>query len=214
VTEAFGSMRQGETPDAGRGTVPRPAGWVLVLLLVAAAAVAAQALPALAGALELDRAAVGRGQLWRLVTGHVAHFGWAHLAADLAAFAGLLYAAARQDRRAGWAACAVAAAVGLAIWLAPQGAAVYRGLSGVDYGLLALAVTAAALRRRGWPAVGLWALLAVAAARAIVEHCIGGPLLPTSLPAGVTFVGVSHTAGLAAGAAAGVTLHIARPRER
>ncbi len=56
-----------------------PAAVVLAIILI-------QCLPAAQAALEFDRHAVGAGQVWRLLTCHLTHWSWSHLAADLAAF--------------------------------------------------------------------------------------------------------------------------------
>ena len=46
------------------------------------AAVVVHVLPGAAGALQYDRTALARGEVWRLFTAHLAHFSGNHLAWD------------------------------------------------------------------------------------------------------------------------------------
>ncbi len=98
--------------------------WALALA-VAAVAVSAliQAVPALARATELDRGAVAAGQWWRILSCHLAHWGWAHWACDIGVLIGLCWLA---EERVRWvlSACLLAApAVSLTVILAAFSAA-------------------------------------------------------------------------------------------
>jgi rhomboid family GlyGly-CTERM serine protease len=134
------------------------------------------ALPAFAlgGWLELDRAAVARGEVWRLLTGHWTHWTPDHLLWDSLAF--LVLAAlceARISRKRLLAAVAGSAlAVSASIWFLP-GIERYRGLSGIDSALFVLlAVTL--LRERRSPLAGL--ALAAFLAKAAWEVSTGSTL--------------------------------------
>ena len=105
--------------------------------------------PALTTALELDRAAVLQGQLWRLFTGHFTHFGSDHLKWDLI---GLLVlgslAESSQRRQMVVTLLGAAAVIGSAVVLFQPQFSHYRGLSGLDSALFGLVV--ARMIATGW----------------------------------------------------------------
>lgn len=126
-------------------------------VLAALAALVIQATPAVRPALLYDRAALGDGQLWRLWTGHLVHFGWPHFVVDT----GLLLIVGWFGERL----YPVFTRGGLLLmppfisaclyWLDPEMAR-YGGLSAVNLGLL-LYIAAQGWRRNWtdwfWPAV-------------------------------------------------------------
>ena len=57
-----------------------------LVLLVVLSSLVIQFFPDWRSTLLYDRAAIAHGELWRIWTGHLVHFGWAHLFVD----AGLL----------------------------------------------------------------------------------------------------------------------------
>ncbi len=101
-----------------------------------ACALLAHLLPSGNAWLELDFAAVGEGQWWRLWTGHLTHFGGEHLFWDLLMF-GILGAACenQQPRRFLLAMPLLIAGISATIWLTCPDILTYRGLSGIDTGL-------------------------------------------------------------------------------
>ncbi len=108
-------------------------------LALAALAVIVHANPALTEALEFTRAEFEAGQFWRILTGHLTHFGRDHLLWDLAALLLLGALGEARDRRLFIRVLAVAAvAIGLAVWLWQTRFASYRGLSGLDSALFGL----------------------------------------------------------------------------
>lgn len=87
-------------------------------------------------ALEYRRAAVLRGQVWRLLTGNLVHLGWAHLARDVAGLFliwGLL-GRSMDERSWAWVALASGLAVGLGLLAFSPNIAWYVGISGVLFG--------------------------------------------------------------------------------
>ncbi|MBX7123944.1 MAG: rhomboid family intramembrane serine protease [Opitutaceae bacterium] len=58
----------------------------VITLTTAALAVLATMLPGVEDRFELSRQGIAATQGWRMVTGHVVHFGWSHLTWDVAAF--------------------------------------------------------------------------------------------------------------------------------
>ncbi len=118
------------------GTVRRH-GPILTIAL-SSVAIATWALPGAAVALQYDRAAIAGGELWRLVTGHWAHWGTDHLTWDLVVFTVFGALIERRSRR-GFAAVVggAAAAISVALWFAAPQFQFYRGLSGIDSALFA-----------------------------------------------------------------------------
>src|SRR5262245_45808263 len=118
--------------------VPTPAAAAVrrlpsVSLLLAACAIAAHLVPGTAQWLQLDRAAIASGQLWRMVTCHLAHFSGDHLFWDVLVFVILGLICERLDRRRlvmplAWS----AAAISTVVLLLEPSIEVYRGLSGID----------------------------------------------------------------------------------
>ena len=101
-------------------------------LLVAGVALSAFVIPGAPILLELDRSRLASGELWRLVTGHLAHFGGRHLAYDLAAL-GLLgwICEPRWPSRTRWALALAAPAIAVAVLALDPDVVRYRGLSGL-----------------------------------------------------------------------------------
>ena len=106
---------------------------------VAAAAIAVHLLPSTAAWLQYDRAALGRGELWRIFTAHLTHFGANHLLWDLGVL--LTFGAVCEGRSRAQCATALgvaAVAISAALWLWQPQFAIYRGLSGLDCALVGL----------------------------------------------------------------------------
>ena len=170
------------------------------------AALLVQCSPGAQAVLEFDRDAIRDGQWWRVATGNFVHYDWTHLAANLGTFAALAWVAACRFRGALVVVALSAATVGAGVYLGAGDIATYRGVSGVDCALLAWLLLTLARHERGRHAAAWIALLAVVAAKFTLEAVTGGPLLPTSAPAGVAVVSVTHLTGLATGALAGILL--------
>jgi len=172
-----------------------PSGIALPVLAVIAS-IAIQCWPAAQAALQYDRGAISAGQHWRLITGHMVHWSWRHLEGDISALILLCWTI---NPRGGWkvtmAALGGAAAISLAIMIFDPGTVIYRGMSGVNYGLLAWAVLArlAASPRR--VAACYAALLAALAVKVGLDVAIPGLVPSVGLPDGIALVGVSHVAG-------------------
>lgn len=120
----------------------------------------------LGGWLELDRAAVARGEIWRLLTGHWTHWTLDHFLWDgltLLVLAALCEV--RISRRSLLVTVAGSAlAISAGVWLLLPGIERYRGLSGVDSALFVLlAVTILRETRSPLAAVAVAAFLAKSA---------------------------------------------------
>jgi len=147
-------------------------------LFVAVAALAVFAFPSIADALLYRRTELAAGQLWRLWTGHLVHFGWQHLAADLAVFlAAGIWLESLTPRTARLFLCLAPAAISGLLFVADPQLAFYGGLSGVAVGVLGvLALVQMGCDRASprwfWPAV-----LALVALKVGIEAFSVAPLV-------------------------------------
>ncbi len=149
--------------------------------------------------LQFDRGRIAAGEIWRLLTGNFVHYSWPHLAANLGAFAALCWIAEGRSRGVVAVVTLSALAVGAGVFVLAGGVTTYRGVSGIDCALAAWVLTTMAMqdgRAQGL----LWTgVLSAVAFKAVFEATTGQLLLPTSAPAGVAVVGVTHVIGLAIG---------------
>ena len=193
--------RGGATRPCATGLDWRGAGPTLALAVVVVVGSAlVQMAPALARAVQFDRAAVAGGQWWRILTCHWAHWGWAHWAGDISALVGLWWLA--EDRLRGVAPMCLAAAVcvGLTVCFAPPGVASYRGMSGVNHALLVWVLLARAAETRGALRIGCIVTLVGIAAKIAYEFTMEAGAPAYSLPEGIALVPATHAAGALVGA--------------
>ena len=180
--------------------------------LAVIASIVIQCWPAAQTALQYDRNAIGIGQHWRLVTGHMVHWGWKHLAGDISALMLLCWAI---SPRGGWkvilAALGGAVAISLAIMIVAPSTLIYRGMSGVNYGLLAWVVLArlAASPRRA--AACYAALLAALAVKVGLDLAVPGLISNVGLPEGIALTGIAHVAGFYAAVLIWAIRHLPPP---
>jgi len=150
-------------------------------------------------ALELNRAAILHGELWRLVTGHFVHWSPAHLAWDLLAF--IILGAICMRRRPLFVAVVIGTALIVSLFLlifCPEVGA-YRGLSAIDSALWMWAVFIIGEHRVGLALT----LLSLFLAKLMIEFSTGTPLFVE----GVTVLPVVHLLGALLGFCASVAEH-------
>ena len=184
-------------------------------LLLSATAVLVHLLPGAARLLEYDRAAILRGELWRLLTGHWTHLSLDHLALDVAAFAALGGALVWVGRRLFWrTVLGSALAISLSLLVCGQEWSTYRGLSGIDSALLGALATLLWLGggRRGERRLGAAALL-LFAGKIGYESITGTALFAAETP-GHEVVPLAHLVGAGIGAAVVLLWGRLRPRSR
>jgi rhomboid family GlyGly-CTERM serine protease len=105
-------------------------------IAVAAGALALFVLPGTANVLQFDRAALTRGEVWRVFSGHLTHFDASHLTWDVVTLLGLGAVSERTCRvQTAVALLAAAIAISVALWLCQPQFDTYRGLSGLDCAL-------------------------------------------------------------------------------
>jgi rhomboid family GlyGly-CTERM serine protease len=173
----------------------------------------ASALPA-AHALAYTALGIEKGQWWRLWTGHLVHYGSAHLWGDLLAFAVWAALVESESRRVLLATLLCGAPLlSCAFWLACPQLGEYRGLSSLDAALvielivlrgfaprasaagrglgpwLTRALGSRALRAVGWLSLGLFAL------KTAYEYAAGHALLAPDLGQGVRLLPSAHAFG-------------------
>ncbi len=187
------SPERGERRGAGDGP------W-LTLGVVAFASLAA-ILPGIDGILEYDRAAVGAGEPWRLLTGQLVHWTGRMAVADLVVlFAVGAWLESRSRRLALAALLTGGLLVGLGLHGFAPGLSHYRGSSGLASALFAAsALEMAAGSPRRWARVAALAALGLFGMKLLWEMETGcalaaGPLLP-----GVRVTPQAHVMGGLAG---------------
>ena len=164
-------------------------------LLLGALAAVIYAFPALTEALQYDRSAVLRGELWRIVTCHWTHWSLDHLLWDLAVFVGLGAACELMNRPryvASLAAATVLVPVAIATFL--PNIEIYRGLSGLDSTLFALLVVLNLDKRLS---LGVFFFVGFLVKTAY-ELATGGTVFVSSSP-GIDSVPLAHAVGAAVG---------------
>lgn len=131
-------------------------------ILVASLSLLAFVSPMLSQLWQLEFDAAAGGQPWRLLTGHLTHYGGGHLFWDLLMFVVLAASCEGQHRRFfAPSLMLMAAGISVSLGLLRSDIAVYRGLSGVDTGLFVWFVADQAigcLRRRQAVTAAFWLL--------------------------------------------------------
>ncbi len=176
------------------------------LVVILALIVASQ--PALAPTLLYDRAALLRGEFWRLWSGHLVHFGASHLAWNLAVFTlAAVWAERLAPSRTRLLLVVAPAVIGLALLALDPALQTYGGLSGLAVAALAfLALTQLAQKptdRWFW-----WAVLALLLLKIAAEFAADQPLFARFASSGVRPVPLAHLAGFLTAS----TLHRTRRR--
>lgn len=147
--------------------------------------------------LRYERALIA-AEPWRLLTAHVVHLGWVHLALNLAAFAAIWVMLGDLLRPRAWVAafvfCALAVSGGL--WFLDPGLEWYVGLSGVLHGLFVVGAMAGLGRARVFHGL----LLAGVVAKVAWEQLAGADVGSAALVGGAVIVN-AHLYGMLAGLA-------------
>jgi len=183
--------------------------WTLLACAIAGTVYGSVPLQAL---LIYDRAAIGDGELWRLVTGNFVHYSTAHFVYDVVALliAGTLMEI--QRLRSFAVLCLVSSAlIGASLYLGKPEIIVFGGLSGI----VTAAVTFLCLR--GLDETGAWRWLCLAALACLVakigaEMALGSSFLFAAEPQDFVPVPESHLAGAVTALLLFLWTRPARPR--
>jgi rhomboid family GlyGly-CTERM serine protease len=148
------------------------------------------------GAPSYDRAAIDHGEVWRLVTGHLAHWSAGQLGWDVLAFVALGVYCERERGHVSLAVVllAVALAVSAFLYLCCPEVTEYRGLSAIDSALWCWVAFLIAPRSL---LLGIL-LLSLFAAKLVAEVCTGVTLF-ASLSGVVRVLPLVHLVGAIAG---------------
>jgi rhomboid family GlyGly-CTERM serine protease len=127
--------------------------------------------------LRYERELIAQGEWWRLVTGHIVHLGWQHLALNVMGLA-LMWALFLPDygwRAWLWILLGSMIAIDAGFFFIERDVRWYVGLSGVLHGVMAAGTLAYARRREP----GAWILLPFLVGKLIYEQLVG--TMPYSL---------------------------------
>jgi rhomboid family GlyGly-CTERM serine protease len=157
-----------------------------------------------------DRAAIGSGQAWRLVTAHLVHLGWGHLWPNLLAL--LLIGGLLEEflKPLEWLVASVVTAVAISagLYLLDPDTHWYVGLSGVLHGLVACGAAKMLATRT----FGLGGALAAGLGLKLAWEQVYGPVPLTAASVGGAVVVAAHLYGAVAGAVAGLVFGIVSRR--
>jgi rhomboid family GlyGly-CTERM serine protease len=194
---------------ADRSILRRSTGWQVPLCLAGFSAVAALAGSAGQQQLRYDRAAIGDGEVWRLVTGHFAHLGVSHLLLNIAGLGVVWLLVGAGYTLAGWMIVIATslALIDLAFWFLDPGLGWYVGMSGLLHALLVAGILSG-FREAPGEALALGALIAVK----IAWEQLAGPLPGSEMSAGGPVVVNAHLYGVVAGIVAAGLAHVLAPR--
>ncbi|WP_455211331.1 rhombosortase [Kaarinaea lacus] len=142
--------------------------------------------------LRYDRDAILAGQFWRILTGHLAHLGWSHLAMNLAGLALIWTIFGRHLPWHRWLVVLLLGAIGTSMLLLEFNPQLrwYVGLSGVLHTLF-IAGCIADLKYRRWDT---WVLLVLVIAKLIYEQ-VWGPMPGSESTAGGKVIVDAHLYG-------------------
>ncbi len=171
-------------------------------IIVSLIAAAIQLFPqSLRQTLRYDRAEIAAGELWRIITGHLAHLGWSHLAMNVAGLVLVTYIFAPPGKAWAWSGwmflAAMLTSAGL-YFFSPQ-LGFYVGLSGALHGMIVIG----ALRwMQHGDFMGLFVLIIVVA-KIVWEQLFGAMPMSQQMAGGPVAVD-AHLWGALAGLAIGL----------
>ena len=182
--------------------------WLPPLLLILAAGALLAGGDTAREVLRYERARIGDGELWRLITGHLAHLGGSHFLLNGAGLALVWYLVGDALRTSGWAAVAIASLIAMdaGFWLLNPELAWYVGLSGLLHGILA----AGLVMRIGSLRPELIALAILLAGKIAWEQ-FAGPLPGSEAGSGGPVVVDAPPYGAIGGALAAVVIRVRTP---
>jgi rhomboid family GlyGly-CTERM serine protease len=160
---------------------------------------------------SFDRPAIASGEAWRLLTGHLVHLGFSHLALNLAGLLLVWYLVGAVFSRSQWLIILLVdfVVVNLGLWILEPQLVWYVGLSGVLHGVLAAGIIASIRTLRVDVLV-----LGIALLGKLVYEQLLGPLPGSEESTGGAVIVAAHLYGAIGGAigAAGI-IYTSRPKK-
>ena len=176
-------------------------GWIVGAALALLAIALEGGGESLRSVLAWDRVGIGEGEWWRLLSGHLVHLGWSHLALNLAGLALIAWVVGDAFTVPGWLLITGASVVVIDIgfWFLDPELQRYVGLSGLLHGLLAAGLVAGVVARQPEALV----LAACMVVKLAWEQLVG-PLPGSAETAGGNVIVNAHLYGAAGGLGAGL----------
>ena len=202
-------MKRSVFPKTDIAWIPRLRRWpILVAIAASGALLQLGGVPA-ANWARYEPGAFADLEVWRLLTAHLVHLSWAHLALNLAALAliELLFEDVLGTLEWTFAVIVSALAIDTGLYLFDPDVRWYVGLSGVLHGLVACG-TWELLRRRS----GVGALLAIGLSAKLIWEQWWGPVPLTASSVGGPVVVAAHLYGAAGGTLVGILAILGRRR--
>lgn len=146
--------------------------------------------------LRYDRVWIGQGEAWRLISGHVTHLGWSHLALNSAGLLLVWFLVGGAQSIRDWILVITVsiASIDIGFWLLRPDLLWYVGMSGFLHGILAAGLVPRL--RKMQPETAVLTVLLVAK---IAWEQIGGPLPGSESTSGGPVVVAAHLYGALGG---------------
>jgi rhomboid family GlyGly-CTERM serine protease len=153
--------------------------------------------------LRFDRAGIGAGEAWRLVTGHFVHLGTTHTLLNLAGLVLVWFLVGRTYtwQQWLWVMAGSVAAIDLGLWFGSPQLEWYVGLSGLLHGMLAAGILAG-LADRSSEAL----ILAILVSGKLAWEQFAGPLPGSEATSGGAVIVDAHLYGVLGGLAVAAVL--------
>jgi rhomboid family GlyGly-CTERM serine protease len=190
---------------------PRRVATPWATISIVAASIVATAWPAASEALLFDHARIVSGQVWRLWTGHLAHFGWSHLGWNVLVFAVSGGWAERiAPRRTRLFSAIGAPVIGLALFAFDSALQRYGGLSGLAAGTVALLAMVQLSRHNDGDRWFWRVILGLLIAKIVIELASRQPMFTDFAGADIHTVPIAHVAGMLIA----ISIHLRSERHR
>jgi rhomboid family GlyGly-CTERM serine protease len=179
------------------------AGWTVAAGLALLAIVLETGGEGWRSALAWDRGGIGAGEWWRLLSGHLVHLGWSHLALNLAGLALVAWVVGGAFGVPGWLLIAGVSVIVMdtGFWYLDPELERYVGLSGLLHGLLAAGLVAGVFARQPEALV-----LAACIVVKLAWEQLAGPLPGSAETAGGNVIVNAHLYGAVGGLVAGLAV--------
>jgi len=181
------------------------ASWVIPAVIIALSMLIMLGGSAAGEWLRYDRVWIGQGEVWRLVSGHVAHLGWSHLVLNSAGLLLVWFLVGGSQSIRDWMLIIAVSVttIDIGFWLLRPELLWYVGMSGLLHGILAAGLVPRL--RHMQPETAVLSALLVAK---IAWEQVGGPLPGSESTSGGPVVVAAHLYGAVGGVLGAVLVRI------